>query len=85
MLLKKQRSKPMLMILHARVDKLEKDVAKADDEIDRAFAEYGKLLELKPEDRSLLNEIASNYYTFKRYDGAAKTWAKLIDPCQRRR
>ena len=27
-----------------------------------------------------MSEMASNYYTFRRYDSAAKTWAKLIDP-----
>ena len=30
--------------------------------------------------RTLLSEIANNYYTYRRYEGAAKTWAKMIDP-----
>ncbi len=39
-----------------------------------------KVLEMKPQDKGVLSEMASNYYNFKRYDEAAKTWAKLIDP-----
>jgi tetratricopeptide (TPR) repeat protein len=58
---------------------LQKDIAKADIEINRAFDEYAKLLNLNPQDISLLSEIASNYYTYKRYEGAAKTWGKMID------
>ena len=29
-----------------------------------------------------MSEMASNYYTYRRYDCAAKTWAKLIDPAK---
>ena len=64
----------------AKAAKLKSEVAKADVEIDRAFGEYNKVLNLKPQDKTLLNEMANNYYTYRRYDGAAKTWAKLIDP-----
>jgi tetratricopeptide (TPR) repeat protein len=35
---------------------------------------------MRPQDKGLLNELATTYYSFKRYDDAAKTWAKLIDP-----
>ena len=66
--------------LSNKVANLRKDIEKADVEIDRAFGEYAKLLKLNPEDKNLLNEIATNYYNYKRYEGAAKTWAKLIDP-----
>ena len=59
---------------------LEKDVAVADGEINRAFDEYAKLLSFNPDDKALLSEIASKYYTYKRYEGAANTWLKLIDP-----
>jgi tetratricopeptide (TPR) repeat protein len=38
-----------------------------------------KVLSYNPEDKNLLNEIANNYYIYKRYEGAAKTWAKMID------
>ena len=58
---------------------LQKDIAKADIEITRAFDEYARLLAFNPEDKNLLNEIANNYYTYKRYEGAAKTWGKMID------
>ena len=63
-----------------KVASLKNDVAKADVEIDRAFVEYNKVLDLKPQDKTLLNEMANNYYSYRRYDSAAKTWAKLIDP-----
>ncbi|MCE5347455.1 MAG: tetratricopeptide repeat protein [Bacteroidales bacterium] len=66
--------------LTGKVSKLEADVAKADADIDRAFGEYAKALEMKPDNKGLLNEIANSYYSYKRYEGAAKTWAKLIDP-----
>jgi len=56
------------------------DVAKSNVEIDRAFVEYAKVLTLKPGDKSLLNEMATNYNLFKRYDGVAKTLSKMLDP-----
>ena len=61
----------------------QKDImAKANVEIDRAFGEYAKVLNLKPGDRSLLTEMASNYNLFRRYDGVAKTMSKLLDPAK---
>ncbi|MCX6256171.1 MAG: carboxypeptidase-like regulatory domain-containing protein [Bacteroidia bacterium] len=63
-----------------KASNLETDIAKADAEIDRAFGEYAKVLNFNPEDKNLLNEIANNYMIYKRYEGAAKIWAKLIDP-----
>jgi len=68
--------------LTAKVAASEANVAKADAEIDRAFTEYGKVLAYNPEDRGVLNEIATSYYNFKRFDGAAKTWTKLLDPAK---
>jgi tetratricopeptide (TPR) repeat protein len=68
--------------LTAKVATSEANVAKADAEIDRAFTEYGKVLAYNPEDRGVLNEIATSYYNFKRFDGAAKTWTKLLDPAK---
>jgi tetratricopeptide (TPR) repeat protein len=59
---------------------LEGSITQADIEIDRAFGEYAKVVELKPQDKNLLNEIAVNYFNYRRYAGAAKTWSKLIDP-----
>ncbi len=78
----KAKQKPALDVMTAKVAELEKNVAQADAEIDRAFGEYAKRLAINPNDKNLINEIASNYYTFKRYEGAAKTWAKLIDPAK---
>ena len=75
--------------LTVRIAALEKDVAKAEAEIGRAFGEYNKALnfgktgqetELSAQDKALLSEMATNYYNFRRYKEAAKTWAKLIDP-----
>jgi tetratricopeptide (TPR) repeat protein len=75
--------------LTTRVTKLESALAQANKEIDRAFVEYNKAFNFKRTDasapmtsqeRGILNEMAVNYYTLKRYADAAKTWAKLIDP-----
>jgi tetratricopeptide (TPR) repeat protein len=76
----KAKIKAIVDDLSVKVSKLEKEIAQSDAEIERAFGEYAKVLAYNPEDKNLLNEIANNYYTYKRYDGAAKTWAKLIDP-----
>jgi tetratricopeptide (TPR) repeat protein len=78
----KVKLKPALDDLTTKVSNLEKDIANADADITRAFGEYAKRLSFNPEDKSLLNEIANSYYTFRRYEGAAKTWAKLIDPAK---
>jgi tetratricopeptide (TPR) repeat protein len=76
----KTKAKANVEDLTARIAKSENNVATADVEIDRAFEAYAKVLSYKPDDKAILNEIANNYYNFKRYDGAAKTWALLIDP-----
>lgn len=77
--------------LTGKVSNLEKSIAQANKEIDRAFAEYEKAFKFKRTDpnapmtsqeKSLLNEMAVNYYSYKRYDSAAKTWARLIDPAK---
>jgi tetratricopeptide (TPR) repeat protein len=78
----KTKAKANVENLTARVAKLENDVAAADVEIDRAFEAYAKVLAYKPDDKTVLNEMANNYYNYKRYDGAAKTWALLIDPAK---
>ncbi len=66
--------------LTSKIASLEKSIAQADTEINRAFGEYAKVLEFNPDDKNLLNEIAINYYNYRRYEGAAKTWSKLITP-----
>jgi tetratricopeptide (TPR) repeat protein len=78
----KTKLKPGLDELTTKASNLEKDIAKADIDISRAFGEYAKVLNYNPTDRNLLNEIANNYYTYKRYEGAAKTWTRLIDPAK---
>jgi len=76
----KAKIKPSLDNLTSKVSILEGSITQADIEIDRAFGEYAKVVELKPQDKNLLNEIAVNYFNYRRYAGAAKTWSKLIDP-----
>ncbi len=66
--------------LTSRIAGLEVKIAKANVEINRAFGEYNKVLNYNPQDRALLSEMANSYYTYRRYEGAAKTWAKMIDP-----
>jgi tetratricopeptide (TPR) repeat protein len=78
----KTKAKGNVDDLTGRIAKLEKDVASADVEIDRAFEAYSKVLSYKPDDKNLLNEIANNYYNYKRYDGAARMWALLLDPAK---
>jgi tetratricopeptide (TPR) repeat protein len=76
----KAKLKPALDELTTKTENLQKDVTKADLEITRAFSEYDKFLISNPQDKNLLGEIANTNYTFRRYESAAKTWAKLIDP-----
>jgi len=75
----KVKMKTGLDDLTKQVATLENDIAKADTEIDRAFVEYSKVLSYNPEDKNLLNEIGNNFYIYKRYEGAAKTWGKMIE------
>lgn len=64
-------------------------IAAADKDLDRAFQEFELAFLAKRTDpnapissveRAILNEKAINYNNFRRYEGAAKTWGKLIDP-----
>lgn len=74
----KPKLKPNLDSLNARFSRLNRQILTADKEIDRGFVEYGKALTFDPEDKSLINEIANSYYTYRRYNEAAKMWSKLI-------
>jgi tetratricopeptide (TPR) repeat protein len=76
----KAKIKPGIDTLNAKISTLEGGIAKANAEIDRAFVEYAKVLSFSPDDKSVLNEIATNYYNYKRFDGAAQTWSKMLDP-----
>jgi tetratricopeptide (TPR) repeat protein len=71
--------------LVARSGKLEAEARKAGEEVNRAFAAYGKLLELRPDDRALLGEIASAYNSFRQYYGVAKTLSKMLGPLPEKR
>jgi len=77
----KATMKPGLDTLKAKVERQEKQIASADAEIDRAFSEYNKELSFTPDappDKNLLNDIANNYYLYRRYAKAAETWEKMI-------
>jgi tetratricopeptide (TPR) repeat protein len=74
----KAKLKPGVDSLTARIARLNRQIKIADVDIDRAFGEYAKRLSYDPEDKALLTEIANSYYTYTRFDAAAKTWAKLI-------
>ena len=64
----------------AKADSLGKVVRKMADEVNRAYTNYGKLLSLRPNDRSLLGEIAATYNTFRDYYGVAVTLTKMLGP-----
>ena len=76
----KPKIKPVVDDLTAKVAKQEAVVNTANQEIERGFGEYNKLLAQKPNDRLVLNEIATAAYGFRKYDRAAKAWAMMIDP-----
>jgi tetratricopeptide (TPR) repeat protein len=76
----KAKLKPVLDELKAKADKLSADVKNSRKEIDRGFKEYARVLELKPQDRGVISEMASNYNNFRMYNEAARAMAKLIDP-----
>ncbi len=66
--------------LSAKIDTLEQSITKSNTEIDRAFENYAKVLSYNPDDKVVLNEIATNYYNYRRYDDAARIWSKMLDP-----
>jgi tetratricopeptide (TPR) repeat protein len=76
----KAKAKTTVDDLTTKIANLEKDIAKANSDLDIAYVMYGKALAFKPDDRNLLNEIANSYAINKRYGNAAKFLTKLIDP-----
>jgi tetratricopeptide (TPR) repeat protein len=76
----KSKIKPSLDNLTEKVASAKAEIENADKELMRGFEEYGKVAEMKPQDKGVLSEMATNYYTFRRYNQAAETWAKLINP-----
>lgn len=65
--------------LKTRKIELNNDILNADTEIDKAFEAYNKAMEYDQKDVNLLSEIAFNYYSYRRYEGAARTWEKMLD------
>jgi tetratricopeptide (TPR) repeat protein len=78
----KVKMKPALDALTERSGKLKGEVSNSNKEINRGFQEYAKVLALRPQDRGIMSEMASYYATFRRYNDAAKSMAKLIDPAK---
>ena len=78
----KTKLKPALDELTAKVDKMKTDVTASEKEVERGFQAYKKVIELKPQDSGIKNELANSYNSFKRYNDAAKTWGILIDPAK---
>jgi tetratricopeptide (TPR) repeat protein len=76
----KAKYKASVEDLNGKVAAAKASLDKSSAEIDRAFVEYSKVLAMKPGDRGLLSEMASNYSLFRRYDGVAKTQIKMLDP-----
>lgn len=65
--------------LNNRKIQLNEEIQNAEKEIDQAFISYDKALKFDPKDINLLSEIAYNYYSYRRYEGAARTWEKMLD------
>jgi len=74
----KVKIKPLVDTLNAQLTRISRQISNAEKEIDRAFDAYNKALTFDPEDAALINEIALNYYEVRRYEDAARMWAKLI-------
>ena len=64
----------------AKADSLDAVAAQMYKEADRAFQYYDKLLEERPDDKNLLQEIAQSYNMYRNYVGYAKTLAKTLGP-----
>ncbi|HHU34679.1 MAG TPA: tetratricopeptide repeat protein [Bacteroidetes bacterium] len=65
--------------LKAKYDELQAAMDKTNKDLDRAFEEYNKVMEMRPGERALINEYATNLYIYQRYDKAAEAWASMID------
>jgi len=76
----KAKIQPAVDDLTAKITALKANISNADKELDRAFSEFEKVSQMKPQDRGVLSEMATQYYFFRRYDKAAKTLARMIDP-----
>lgn len=63
--------------LNIKIANITDQIASADVEINKAFVAYEKAIAITPDDKSLLNEVAINYYNYKRFIESAKTFEKL--------
>jgi len=75
----KTKLKASIADLTNKVTMQKDSLANANKEIDRIFDEYDKLLVMKPGDRAIVSEMASNYNFYRRYDGVATALTKLLD------
>jgi len=64
--------------LTAQADKADQNYKVAMEEVNKGFAAYNKLMEIKPDDKGLVNEVAAAYNSFKMYNGVAKVLAKNL-------
>jgi tetratricopeptide (TPR) repeat protein len=64
----------------AKADSLDKVYNTMMAEVNKAYVNYDKLMQLKPNDRSLVAEVAAAHNTYKDYNGVAKTLAKNLGP-----
>ena len=77
----KPKLKPLVDTLTNRKAKIDSQISKADVDVNRAFEAYNKALSYdSPEkpDMALITELSNNYYSYGRYDLAARTWSRLI-------
>lgn len=78
----KAKIKASMSDIQNRMADIQKKIDAANKEIDQAFVAYNKVLGFRPGDKSILNEMGNQYYIFKRYNDAAKIYAKLLDPAK---
>jgi tetratricopeptide (TPR) repeat protein len=71
--------------LTAQADKLDQTYKKSMDEVNKAFIAYNKLMEIKPDDKTLITEVAGAYNSFKMYNGVAKILTKMLGPLPEKR
>ncbi|HLP73861.1 MAG TPA: tetratricopeptide repeat protein [Bacteroidales bacterium] len=76
----KEKIKAGMTDLQNKITDLQSRISAANAEIDRAFVAYNKILEFRPGDKAILNEMGNQYYLFKRYSDAAKIYGRLLDP-----
>lgn len=76
----KAKIQPSVDEMTAQVEALKANISQAENELDRGFSEFEKVSQMKPQDRGVLSELATSYYNNRRYDKAARTLARMIDP-----